>query len=194
MTAPMIAAWSLDPVLRITLHTGLALLLLSAAGHKLRAFSAFKAALAGYDLISRRWLAAVSLLVVGLELVTGLSLLLPRAFIPALAAAALLATYTFAIAINLRRGRRDIDCGCAGPARRVPLGPGLVGRNVLLIAAALIAALPVAPRSLVWLDAVTVFAGVAMLALLYSAGDTALANAAWMRAAHHSLLTEATES
>ena len=37
---------------------------------------------------------------------------------PACAAAALLALYAGAIAINLIRGRRDIDCGCAGAARR----------------------------------------------------------------------------
>lgn len=188
------AWWSLDPVLRIALHTGLALLLLSAASHKLRGFRAFKAALAGYDLVSDRWLTEVSRLVIGFELVTGLSLLLLGGFVPALAVAALLAMYTFAIAINLRRGRRDIDCGCAGPARHVPLGPGLVGRNILLIAAALIAVLPATPRSLVWLDAVTVFAAVAMLALLYSAAETALANAGRLRSADHSLLTEAMES
>jgi hypothetical protein len=75
------------------------------------------------------------------------------------------------MAVNLRRGRRDVDCGCFGPARRRPISSTLVARNVALAAAALTVALPVQPRALIWIDAVTITAGVLLLALLYAAID-----------------------
>ena len=63
----------------------------------------------------------------------------------AFASAALFAAYTGAIAINLQRGRIHIDCGC-GMARLAgrdqQLSWGLVVRNTLLMAAALVATMP----------------------------------------------------
>ena len=46
----------------------------------------------------------------------------------------LLALYAGAMAVNLARGRRDLDCGCAGPGVRRPVGEGLLIRNGALIA------------------------------------------------------------
>ena len=54
---------------------------------------------------------------------------------------ALLLTYAIAIAINLARGRRDLDCGCAGPNERRPIAAWMVWRNVgiaILLAAVLL--------------------------------------------------------
>ena len=48
----------------------------------------------------------------------GTSMATPHA---AAAAALLLALYAGAIGVNLARGRRDIDCGCGGPASRQPI-------------------------------------------------------------------------
>ena len=101
----------------------------------------------------------------------------PLAASAALAAAALLVVYAGAMLVNLWRGRRDIDCGCAGPARRQPLGAGLVARNGVLVAAALAAALPGTARSLTWLDASTIAFASGALALLYVAVEGLLANA-----------------
>jgi hypothetical protein len=119
------------------------------------------------------------------ELAAGLALLAPATRAAgALAVALLLGTYALAIAWNLLRGRRHIDCGCSGPGGRRTLGEGLVFRNVCLLAAAGVAGLPVAARPWVWLDAVTAGAGAVVLALLYVALDGALANAprsAWLR-------------
>jgi hypothetical protein len=174
-----IGALSLDPAVRLALRASLAVLLLSAAAHKLRDAAGFRAALAGYRLLPAPWVAGAAVLFVGLELAVAASLVLANgARGPALAAAVLLGVYTAAIAANLLRGRRGIDCGCAGPAGRVPLGGGLVGRNAVLIGAALAAAVPAAPRAVVWLDAVTIAAASAALLLLYTAADTALANGA----------------
>jgi hypothetical protein len=174
---------SLDPAFRAALHVGLSILFLSAAVHKLRDLTAFTVALAGYALLPRSLVATVSPVIVAVEGTVGVGLLLPgRLPWAALLAAALLATYTTAIFINVRRGRRDIDCGCAGPTGRVPLSAALLIRNAGLIAATLLAALPAVPRPLVWLDAVTIGIGGAVLMLFYTAADTTLANAARQRA------------
>jgi hypothetical protein len=94
------------------------------------------------------------------------------------AATVLLALYTSAIAANLARGRRDLDCGCHGPASRTPISWGLVVRNLAAIGAGLLCLATAAPRELVWLDAVTLVAAVLAAALLWSAAETALANEA----------------
>jgi hypothetical protein len=51
----------------------------------------------------------------------------------ALLGLALLALFTGALAVNLRRGRLDIDCGCGG-ADGQQISAGLVLRNLLLMA------------------------------------------------------------
>ena len=167
---------SLDPALHGTLRCGLSLLLLSATAHKLRDPRAFTAAVAGYHIVPRAGSIAVSRLIIAAELLVGAALLLTRDPAPAWGAAGLLATYTLAIVINLLRGRRDIDCGCAGPIRRVPIGGPLVIRNLVLIAAALMASLPYAPRALTWLDDVTLVCALTALALMYSAVEIAMAH------------------
>ena len=94
----------------------------------------------------------------------------------AAAGAALLGLYGTAIAVNLARGRRHIDCGCGGAAARREISAWLVARNGLAAAAALaVAGVPEAARGLVWLDACTVVAATAMLAACWSAADHLLA-------------------
>ncbi len=169
---------AIDPALQLIARGALALLFVSTAAHKLRDGAAFRTALSGYDLVPAPWLGAAATLLLGAEIGVAAGLWLPAsARGAALAGAALLALYAAAITVNLRRGRRDIDCGCAGPARRQPISGALVVRNLVLAAAALSCALPVSPRALTWLDGATVVAGVAALALLYSAIDGLLANA-----------------
>ena len=80
------------------------------------------------------------------------------------------------MAMNLYRGRRFIDCGCAGAAGHQPLSGWLVARNLLLAVLALAAMLPVQARPLVWVDAITVAAAVGAAALLYAAGNRLIAN------------------
>jgi Methylamine utilisation protein MauE len=174
--SPLHETVAVDPAVRLVLRAGLAVLLLATGVAKLRAPAAFRAALAGYALLPGAWVPAAAALFVALELVLGAALLVPGAgAAPALGAAALLAGYSAAIAANLARGRRDIDCGCAGPAGRRALDGGLVLRNAVLVAAALAAALPAAGRPLAPLDAFTVAAGTGVAALLYAAADAALA-------------------
>src|SRR5712671_5269261 len=58
----------------------------------------------------------------------------------------LLGVFTGAIAINLARGRTDIDCGCFGPALRQRLSWWLLLRNGALFALLAIALLPMGAR------------------------------------------------
>lgn len=173
---------ALDPAVDLALRASLALLLVAAALHKLRARAAFRAALEGYDLLPAWALSAAAALLPALELAIGAALA-ARVEAAAIAAAALLLVYAAAIGANLRRGRGDIDCGCAGPARHVPLAWPLVFRNLAAAAAALALALPTSTRALVWIDAATIAGAIAVLALLRLALDTAVSNSARLRAA-----------
>jgi hypothetical protein len=169
---------TVDPAIDATLRAALGLLFLVAAGHKLRAPARFRAALAGYRLLPPALVPAAAGLVVGAELAVAAALAAPGARVAGLGgAAALLLAYAAAIGVNLARGRREIDCGCTGPALRRPLDGRLVARNATVAAAALVALGPVASRPLVWVDALTVAGGTAVLAAAWAAVDRLLAEA-----------------
>src|SRR5207247_2030674 len=111
----------------------LALLFFVAAGHKLRDPRRFRATVAEYRLVPDRFAPPAAALLVAVEAAAGGALLVPGARAAGLlAAAALLVVYGAAIAINLARGRWDIDCGCTGPAVRRPISGWLVARNAVL--------------------------------------------------------------
>ena len=168
---------SLDPAVRLALRAGLSLLFASAAWHKLRDVGAFRAAVENYRLLPRVWAVPFAAFLIAAESGLAIALWLPRvSAVAALGGAALLGLYAMAMAITLRRGRRDVDCGCAGPAHRQSVRPALVARNGVLIAAALLAALPASARSLTWVDALTALLAPAAAACLYLAVDGLLAN------------------
>jgi hypothetical protein len=183
MTAHEAALVRIDPALAWLARGALAALVASAAAHKLRDFAAFRVALSDYELVPW-WLSGLAArALVAAELGIAAALLAPIGRPWGLgAAAALLALYTSAIAVNLARGRRDLDCGCFGPALRVGIGLPLVARNALWFAVALAGLLPVAERPLVWVDAVTVAGAVAALLLLHGAASQLLAQAPRLRA------------
>lgn len=171
-------ASSLDPALGWALRLALAGLWGLAFAHKAATPRAFRDAVAGYRLVPAPLTGAVAGAVAACELVLAGALLLPATSpAAALGSAALLALYALAMAVNLARGRRDLDCGCAAPGRSQPLGVGLLVRNGLLAGLSLVAALPLAGRGLGWLDAITVAAAAATLLLLHAGAEAALANA-----------------
>jgi Methylamine utilisation protein MauE len=172
----------LDPALRLLLRLSVSLLFLSAARHKLRDPTAFRAALHDYRLLPAMSLAPASVAIIALELFAGTGLWLPGISVAAVVTgAALLSVYGAAMSINLVRGRRHIDCGCAGPAARRPISAALVARNAILAVLALAAALPGAARALSWVDALTVIGGAAVAALLYAGIDGLLARGPALR-------------
>jgi hypothetical protein len=90
---------------------------------------------------------------------------------------ALLAAFSAAIAINLARGRREIDCGCFGPLLRQRISGWLLARNLAL--AMMLALALAAPdgRPLGALDYATIAGAAASTALLYAAANYILASA-----------------
>jgi Methylamine utilisation protein MauE len=168
----------MDPVISATLRGALGLLFLSAALHKLAAPGAFRAALVEYRLLPGSTTAAASWALVALEIAAAGALVAPATVRLGVAlATGLLVIYTAAIAVNLARGRRDLDCGCAGPAHRQPIGVGLIVRNAVLAGAALLCLVPLRARSLSWLDGLTIVAGVGTAAALYAAIQRLMATA-----------------
>ncbi|HZR83707.1 MAG TPA: MauE/DoxX family redox-associated membrane protein [Candidatus Binatia bacterium] len=166
----------IDPVVAAALRAGLALLFASAAVHKLRAPSAFRSALADYRLVPEPLVSGAAWGAIALECASAVALVAPGAYAAGpLLAAALLGLYGAAIAVNLARGRRDLDCGCLGPGRRQSIGWALVARNALLALAALACLAPLRSRPLVWLDGLTIVAAVAAGALLQGAAERLLA-------------------
>jgi len=169
---------ALDPAVHLILRLALSVLLMWAAGHKLSDRDGFGLALARYELVPARAVAATALGLSVLEMVVAVAVWLPAATpVAGFTAAGLFALYASAVAINLARGRTAIACGCAGVAGDQLLSGGLVCRNLVLVVAALALTVPWSPRMLTWLDAITVAAAVSVLAMVYSAVDGLLANA-----------------
>jgi hypothetical protein len=163
---------TVDPAIVLVLRAALALLFSLAAVHKARAPREFRAVLGAYRLLPAVLVGPAAIVLPAVEAALAAALATPRLGAAGLVgAAALLLVYAGAMAVNLARGRRDLDCGCLGFARRRPIGPGLVARNLVLAAAALGGAAAPGLRPLLWVDAVTVGAGTAALAALWVAAE-----------------------
>lgn len=167
----------LDPIFIIASGLAIAVLLASAATHKLRAPARFARQLADYQLLPDAVVRPIARVIPLVELVIAFALLVPvwRSW-AALSAASLIALYAAAIGINLWRGRRDIDCGCAGPDQAQPLRPVLLFRNSALVGLALLASVSPMVRDLVFFDGFVTVAASAVALLIYAAADGLLAN------------------
>jgi uncharacterized membrane protein YphA (DoxX/SURF4 family) len=160
----------LDPVFAWVLRTSLAALFATAAIHKMRDPDAFLRTFSEYEILPRRLTAPSAIALVMAELSISVGLLIPLGgYAAELAAVSLLSIYTLAIGLNLLRGRRDIDCGCLGPANRQPLSGWLLLRNGLLVMGGLAICLPMTGRSLHFMDGISLLGGFLTLALLFNA-------------------------
>jgi hypothetical protein len=95
------------------------------------------------------------------------------------------AVVTTAVAINLLRGRTEIDCGCGSLGGHVgdqTLSWGLVARNALLALAAVLTLREDAARALVWIDYLSVAGGTLGLLGLYVTVNQLMANTPRLRA------------
>jgi hypothetical protein len=176
----VIAAVSRDPLIALVVAAALAVLLASAAFHKLRDLPAFRAVLEAYRLLPEGLSAALAPAIAAVELAFALALAVPawRAA-GAIGTVILLTLYSGAIAINLARGRREIDCGCGAPGTRQPLSAWLLGRNALLASATLLLLVPAAVvRPLLWLDWLGLAGSLAVLTCAWLASHRLLAAAA----------------
>ena len=111
------------------------LVFLLAAAQKVQHWRIFSGVLANYRLLPRVLVAPASLLLPPAEMVVGLALLSAQSRPWSEAAAiALLGLFALAMAINVRRGRTHIDCGCGQSFLKQNISWILVGRNAGLVA------------------------------------------------------------
>jgi hypothetical protein len=142
----------------ILLETGLAgaigtgIVFIEAGLAKLRHRQVLPGVVANYRLLPEALVAPVATLLPPAELALGLALVASAVtggllHWVALPAAALFVLFAAAMAVNIRRGRSQIDCGCGRSQLRQPLSPALVARNLVL--AALVAVHALAPAQAV---------------------------------------------
>ena len=165
----------LDPAIGLWATASIALLFASAGVHKLRDLRRFEEIFAAYGLVPASARLRVSWAVPVAEIGVAVGLLsdVCRPYAGAVGIF-LLSGYAAAIAVNLRRGRRDLACGCGGPDERRPIAAWMVWRNILISLALAAVLAPWAARPLGLTDAVTVVFGLLTLALVYLCIDQLL--------------------
>jgi hypothetical protein len=172
----------LDPLILRIISIGFGLLFLLAAVHKFSTAQQFRVIVEEYQVMPRVLAGPVTRIVPLLEVLLSIGWIAGyRPELVAISSAALLTMYTSAIGLNLLRGRIHIGCGCGVGGSSdgdQQLSSGLILRNTILIAIALVAAIPVTARPFAVLDYVTL--GTTLLAgtLLYAGANQLLANGA----------------
>jgi hypothetical protein len=166
----------IDPVMHQAIAAGLSIVLAAGALSKLRDTSSWFGAVESYDLLPAELTRAAGLAIVGAELAGAALLLSPsdRA-IGAFLCCVLLSTVTGAVIANLLRGRAYIYCGCGDLGADQRLSWALVLRNFVLIAGALIAAVPALRREVSMADQCFSVAGGLAFAGLYATANQILA-------------------
>lgn len=168
----------LDPAVALLIVAASAVLFAQGAVHKLRDLPRFEAAFAAYGVLPPSLSRYVAWLLPPVELCVVIGLLFTdtRALASGLGVLLLL-TYAFAIALNLRRGRRDLACGCGGPHERRPIAPWMVWRNILLALVLASSLMPWRSRPFMLTDGVTIGFGLITLALVYQCIEQLMAHA-----------------
>jgi hypothetical protein len=156
----------IDPLITLVISVSLALLFFMAARHKMSYPREFQAQLGAYELLPSAAVSPAARVLPFIEMAVFAFLLIPptRPF-AAFVAALLLSTYALAMAINMVRGRADIDCGC-GDQPQV-LSVWLVLRNVVLVAGSCLLLIPVSDRAMVLADTFFLVLMTAVLAMIY---------------------------
>lgn len=169
---------AIDPAIRGLCAVSLALIFGASGLMKLRDLDLFEGSLANYQL-APTWLEKpLAYLLPILECAAAMGLV--TASTRTIAASTLLALpaiFTGAIAINLARGRTNIDCGCFGPALRQELSGWLLLRNLVLMILATLVIFPDTGRAIEALDLVTIALGAMTLVVLYASANFAIGNA-----------------
>jgi hypothetical protein len=167
----------MDPAISLALSLPLAALLLAGAAHKALEFGAFVRAVRDYRLAPNAAAPLIATAAVTAEIAASAGLVWPttRAMAGFLAAGLFLA-YGAAIAINLARGRKEIDCGCSFGRGGKGLSALLLWRNGALALAAAAATLPSSSRAVGLFDLLSIAFFGATLAALYLAGEAMRVN------------------
>lgn len=162
----------LDPAVELLLKLGFLSLFFLSLTHKALNFTEFEATVANYQKgLYPNWTLTLplSLVIIFMELLIVMSaLLISDGIVLGCLAAGMLVLYALAMAINLLRGNRMLDCGCTWGTAKQPVGYELVIRNLVLALFALLLTLPVEMRPLHLLDYFSVFAALLLSAVLYT--------------------------
>ena len=171
-----------DPAVNLIAALLLSYVFVLAGLHKCKAPAAFATTLANYRVLPEGLVRQGVYLVPVAEIMTGVALLIPAtARLAAFSAGTLLCLYIAAIGINLLRGRRNIDCGCGGPAQKQALSEWMIVRNGLLLLLAVVGASRVEPRTLLWFDWLTIVLATVMGCLFYNIINQLLVNQALLK-------------
>ena len=179
----------IDPLLIRIISLGFALLFLVAAAHKFSNHDHFRASFEAYEIIPTSLSVLVTKIIPPLELLLGVGWLALGLFaiefkLLTLISIGLLASYAFAIGVNIKRGRNYIDCGCSFSSSNASnadnssqqISLGLLYRNILLIVMAVVCTIPVSDRSLQFMDVFGLLFSVIALTLLYGTFSQLLTN------------------
>jgi hypothetical protein len=175
----------IDPLFIRVIAMGFALMFALAALHKIDDRNMFLSILKAYKIIPRFMLRACALSIPMLELMLALGWLqagLLGSSYPMVAvlSTCLLVVYGLAIAINLLRGRTNIDCGCSlasakkstgddkGNESRQSISINLVWRNACLALLTLTALTPITARQLGAIDYIGLTGALLVFVLLYA--------------------------
>jgi uncharacterized membrane protein YphA (DoxX/SURF4 family) len=146
------------------------LVFILAAAQKTRHWRIFSGVVANYRLLPDALVAPMAMLLPPVEMLIGVLLLSGQARPSgALSAIVMLGLFAVAMAINLRRGRSQIDCGCGHAILKQNLRWLLVGRNAVLaalLAPSLVSAQPLALATV--LSGVAAGSGLFLLTLLFN--------------------------
>jgi uncharacterized membrane protein YphA (DoxX/SURF4 family) len=93
-----------------------------------------------YRVLPARLSIAYRMVLPWIEILLGVMLLLGvRTRVAGVASVALLFSFTFAVVLNVARGRMELNCGCFGPRRRDPISVRTIIRNLILVLLGLVA-------------------------------------------------------
>jgi len=126
---------------------GVGLIFMTAGWAKFRHRAILPGIVANYRILPLSLVGPAAIALPYIELTTGGALIAGLGRMPALAGVSLLLAFAAAMAVNIRRGRTHIDCGCGLSALRQPLSWSLVGRNMALAALLAIRVAPTPPLS-----------------------------------------------
>jgi len=111
----------------------LAAVFLTSAGGKLRDRRAFASIVMDYQILPKRWVRPFATVLPWVEGAVALMLLLGMGTkIGAALSGLLLFSFAFAVGLNLLRGRKDLNCGCAGARHKQKISGKILVQNTLL--------------------------------------------------------------
>jgi hypothetical protein len=169
----------LDPVIGSLIVIGIALLFAVAGIHKLRNLAVFTEVFVAYRVMPESAGRRLAWLIPCIELGVAAALLwVPCRPWAIIAAMSLLFGYASGLGVNLARGRRELDCGCGTAGNRRSIAAWMIWRNLFLVLALAIAAIPWAARPFDGFDLLTVVGGLTALVALYVAVDQLLGDVA----------------